>query len=128
MPENKSGCIFNDPAQIIAARNVSAVRGIAYLSRSGFSRPEPRDGNAQRAGTKEMAQTDPRLLPGQGYEYDPETIEAMANALNDAIASLPYPLASRHVQILARSVICQAALGERDVKRLQMQALDALKR
>ncbi len=68
-----------------------------------------------------------QLLRTQGTSFDPETIEVMALALDNAIAQLPYPLASRHVQMLAKSILSQAALGERDAIRLTDNALALLK-
>ena len=80
------------------------------------------------AGFKTVAQTQLRQLSGQGQEFDPETIAVMAAALKSAVASLSYLPGTRHIQVLARSVLCQAALGERDVERLHRTALEALKR
>jgi hypothetical protein len=55
--------------------------------------------------------------------FEPELIEAMTAALNRAIASLPEPLSSAHVSLLAESILRTAKSGERDPAVLERIAL-----
>jgi hypothetical protein len=55
--------------------------------------------------------------------FSPETIEIMSAALEAAIATLPEPVNSAHVNILAESILRTAKAGERDVAVLQRIAL-----
>ena len=55
--------------------------------------------------------------------FSPETIEIMTAALEASIATLPHPLASAHVNLLAESILRTAKTGERDVAVLQRIAL-----
>ena len=55
--------------------------------------------------------------------FEPEAIEVMAAALSKAIASLPEPLSSVHVNVLAESILRTAKAGERDSAVLERIAL-----
>lgn len=55
--------------------------------------------------------------------FEPEAIEAMAAALSRAIASLPEPLSSVHVDMLAESILRTAKSGEQDSAVLERIAL-----
>ena len=55
--------------------------------------------------------------------FSPEVIEIMTAALEGAIATLPHPINSAHVNILAESIQRTARTGERNVAVLQMIAL-----
>lgn len=55
--------------------------------------------------------------------FEPELIEAMTAALTNAIASLPEPLSSAHVSLLAESILRTAKAGERDPAVLERIAL-----
>jgi hypothetical protein len=55
--------------------------------------------------------------------FSPEMIEVMTAALEASIATLPHPLASAHVNLLAESILRTAKTGERDVAVLQRIAL-----
>ena len=55
--------------------------------------------------------------------FEPELIEAMTAALTRAIASLPEPLSSAHVNLLAESILRTAKSGERDAAVLERIAL-----
>ena len=55
--------------------------------------------------------------------FEPEAIEAMTAALRSAIASLPEPLSSAHVNLLAESILRTAKTGERDAAVLARIAL-----
>jgi hypothetical protein len=55
--------------------------------------------------------------------FSPETIEIMTAALEASISTLPHPLASAHVNLLAESILRTAKTGERDVAVLQRIAL-----
>jgi hypothetical protein len=50
-------------------------------------------------------------------------IEIMTAALQASIATLPHPINSAHVNILAESILRTAKAGERDVAVLQRIAL-----
>lgn len=54
--------------------------------------------------------------------FPPEVISVMEEALEAAVASLPEPVLSRHVQALAEAIL-RAAHGERDPVALQRLAL-----
>jgi hypothetical protein len=64
--------------------------------------------------------------PFGGSSFGPETIEVMTHALEEAVETLPFPVAAGRVQALARHIVEIAARGERDVKRLKERALKAL--
>jgi hypothetical protein len=53
----------------------------------------------------------------------PDQIEAMHQALERAVATLPHPVSSMRVQAIAESILRAANQGERDVRTLQTMAL-----
>ena len=55
--------------------------------------------------------------------FPPETIDLMKTAMDAAVATLPEPVRSAHVQSIAESILRTAALGERDPVALQRMAL-----
>lgn len=55
--------------------------------------------------------------------FEPEVIEAMTAALDRAVASLPEPVSTSHVNLLAESILRTAKAGERDVATLERIAL-----
>jgi len=58
--------------------------------------------------------------------FSPDAIEAMTSALAQAVATLPEPVASSHVALLAESILRNAKSGERDISVLQRIALPEL--
>jgi hypothetical protein len=55
--------------------------------------------------------------------FPPETITLMKIALDAAVASLPEPVSTSHVQAIAESILRSAKEGERDPSALQRMAL-----
>jgi hypothetical protein len=55
--------------------------------------------------------------------FPPETITLMRIALDAAVASLPEPVSTSHVQAIAESILRSAKEGERDPSALQRIAL-----
>ena len=55
--------------------------------------------------------------------FPPETITLMRMALDAAVASLPEPVSTSHVQAIAESILRSAKEGERDPSALQRMAL-----
>jgi hypothetical protein len=55
--------------------------------------------------------------------FPPETLSIMKNALDAAVASLPDPVSSTHVQSIAETILRTAKEGERDPATLQRMAL-----
>ena len=55
--------------------------------------------------------------------FPPETISVMKKALDGAVATLPHPVSSTHVQSIAESILRTTRDGERDPKKLQTMAL-----
>ena len=55
--------------------------------------------------------------------FPPETIGIMKDALDAAVATLPEPVSSAHVQSIAESILRTAKEGERDPATLQRMAL-----
>lgn len=55
--------------------------------------------------------------------FSPEVIELMTTALQAAIATLPEPVHSSHVNALAESILRTAGAGERNPAALQRIAL-----
>ena len=55
--------------------------------------------------------------------FPPETIDIMKDALEAAVASLPDPVGSSHVQAIAETILRTAKDGERDPATLQRLAL-----
>ena len=58
--------------------------------------------------------------------FPPEVISVMEVALDAAVASLPEPVHSSHVQALAEAILREAHGGERDPAVLQRFALDGI--
>jgi hypothetical protein len=55
--------------------------------------------------------------------FSPEMIEIMSSALEASVVTLPHPVASVHVSLLAESILRTAKTGERDIAVLQRIAL-----
>jgi len=55
--------------------------------------------------------------------FPPETLSIMKHALEAAVASLPDPVSSAHVQAMAETILRTAKDGERDHVTLQRMAL-----
>ena len=55
--------------------------------------------------------------------FSPDVIRAMDEAFQGAVATLPDPVSSRRVQIIAESILRYAKDGERDPTALQTMAL-----
>jgi hypothetical protein len=55
--------------------------------------------------------------------FPPETIDLMTHALDAAVASLPDPIHSAHVQAIAETILRSANEGEKDPAILQRMAL-----
>ena len=55
--------------------------------------------------------------------FEPEVIELMTAALDRAVASLPEPVSTSHVNLLAESILRTAQSGERDFTVLERIAL-----
>lgn len=55
--------------------------------------------------------------------FPPETILVMQRALDNAVATLPEPVHSIHVQAIAETILRSAKEGERDPAALQTMAL-----
>ena len=55
--------------------------------------------------------------------FPPEVISVMEEALEAAVASLPEPVHSTHVQCIAEAILRAADKGERDPQILQRLAL-----
>ena len=55
--------------------------------------------------------------------FEPEVIEAMTAALDRAVASLPEPVSTSHVNSLAESILRIAKADERDIATLERIAL-----
>jgi predicted TIM-barrel enzyme len=65
-------------------------------------------------------------LPFQGTSFSPETLAVMTRVFEDAVDTLPFPVAAGRVQALARHIVEIAAEGEDDAERLKARALAAL--
>ena len=55
--------------------------------------------------------------------FPPETLSVMKDAMDAAVASLPEPVSSAHVQSLAETILRTAKDGERNPATLQRMAL-----
>jgi hypothetical protein len=55
--------------------------------------------------------------------FAPETLGILKKAIDAAVASLPDPVSSAHVQSLAETILRSAKEGERDPSALQRMAL-----
>jgi hypothetical protein len=55
--------------------------------------------------------------------FSPALIEAMDQALEGAVATLPEPVSSTRVQTIAENILRSAKEGERDPRTLQTMAL-----
>ena len=55
--------------------------------------------------------------------FPPETIKLLTSAVDAAVATLPEPVSSASVQLIAESILRTAKEGERDPTALQRMAL-----
>lgn len=55
--------------------------------------------------------------------FSPEIIDIMKNAMEAAVASLPDPVSSTHLQSIAETILRSAKNGERDPVTLERMAL-----
>ena len=55
--------------------------------------------------------------------FSPELIKAMDEALEGAVATLPHPVSSTRVRIIAESILRSAKQGESNPRTLQTMAL-----
>jgi DNA-binding NtrC family response regulator len=55
--------------------------------------------------------------------FSPDLVEAMQQALEGAVDTLPHPVNSDHVQSIAENILRGAEEGERDPATLQRMAL-----
>ena len=55
--------------------------------------------------------------------FSPDTIAVLLSAMEAAVATLPEPVSSAHVQSIAQSILRSAKEGERDPVALQRLAL-----
>ena len=55
--------------------------------------------------------------------FSPEMISIMKSAMDAAVATLPEPVSSRHVQSIAESILRTAQTGETDPRVLLQMAL-----
>jgi hypothetical protein len=55
--------------------------------------------------------------------FAPDTIKTMTAAMNSALATLPHPVSSAHVQSVAETILRTAKDGERDPRVLERMAL-----
>jgi hypothetical protein len=55
--------------------------------------------------------------------FAPEAVEVMGEALDASVSTLPHPVTSRQVNLLAESILRTAKDGERDTTALQRIAL-----
>jgi hypothetical protein len=55
--------------------------------------------------------------------FPPDTISVMKEALDGAVATLPHPVNSAHVQSIAESILRTTREGERDPTMLRTMAL-----
>jgi hypothetical protein len=55
--------------------------------------------------------------------FPPETLDIMKDAMNAAVATLPDPVSSAHVNSIAETILRSAKDGERDPATLQRMAL-----
>jgi hypothetical protein len=55
--------------------------------------------------------------------FVPEIVDAMTEALDASVATLPHPVSSTQVNLLAESILRTAQEGERDPAILQRMAL-----
>jgi hypothetical protein len=59
--------------------------------------------------------------------FPPEVIEIMTTAFEAAVATLPEPVHSGHVAVIAESILRTASAGERDAAVLERIALMELR-
>jgi hypothetical protein len=82
-----------------------------------------------RAGTRPVSRAFPHFGEFAAMKdfsdavFAPEAIELMTAALEASIATLPEPVSSTQVNLLAESILRTAKAGERDVVALQRVAL-----
>jgi hypothetical protein len=81
------------------------------------------------------AEAEPELEPEPmrwedqgGHAFGPETVAAMSAALNRCLDVLPLHMPSDALRLLSTSILDAASRGERDPERMQLFALDALKK
>jgi hypothetical protein len=55
--------------------------------------------------------------------FAPDLIEAMQDALERAVSTLPHPVSSNHIKSIAETILRTAHEGERDPNIMQFMAL-----
>jgi hypothetical protein len=70
-----------------------------------------------------MMSTGSRMKDFSNAAFSPDLIKTMQQALDAAVDTLPHPVSSNCVQIIAESVLRNANDGERDPQTLQTMAL-----
>ena len=55
--------------------------------------------------------------------FPPDLIRVMQTALDGAVATLPHPVNSNHINAIAETILRSASEGERDPTTLQTMAL-----
>ena len=66
---------------------------------------------------------EPAMKDFPNAAFAPDVIEAMDQALQKAVATLPHPISSNRVQSVAECILRSAEQGERDPRKLQAMAL-----
>jgi hypothetical protein len=93
-----------------------------------FRKPKPA-GNMRPASSLSSQAISPdrnwtqRMKDFANASFSPDLIKAMDEALEGAVATLPHPVSSTHVQRIAESILRSAKQGESDPRTLQTMAL-----
>ena len=86
---------------------------------------------ATTTSTLNLAPDRSQMKDFSNASFPPETIAIMKVALDSAVASLPDPVSSAHVQAIAETILRTAKDGERDpaiLRRMAMMELQILTR
>ena len=93
--------------------------GVTHARVSATARPFA----ARTTRTLNLAPDRFQMKDFSNASFPPETIAIMKVALDRAVASLPDPVSSAHVQAIAETILRTAKDGERDPAILQRMAL-----
>jgi hypothetical protein len=75
-------------------------------------------------GVRNQQTMGPRSMKDFSHaSFSPETLGLMKQAMSSAVATLPEPVSSMHVQSIAETILRTAKEGERDPTTLQRMAL-----
>jgi hypothetical protein len=94
---------------------------MSEIVRNGFGADRSEVANERDGASSDKIETE--MKDFSNASFPPEMISIMQEALDAAVATLPEPVSSAHVQSIAETILRTANDGERDPNTLQRMAL-----